>query len=287
MHRILRISTTAVLAGAIVLVVPTPGNAALSPNDSVFFYQPSVGVVTGTIHNGTYTQVDNPFSVGTGWTAAALTRDTLVLLNAPAQELGLATLTAGNYAATTGVFIKGSNFSKVTASCDSALFYTPSNGRALAIHLTAGLLDLKHAHAYTLGKNFTSVNASCNTVSLLNSKGTGIIGTLKNGTFVKKGTLKTGMANALVVHTATSFMRYSKSSGKLEWGTSNNGVEHLTGGPVFDLDTVSKLAGTGTSVLSYDSSTGKTATAELVNGVLSNSEQESFTAGWQIIVGGR
>ena len=141
--------------------------------------------------------------------------------------------------------------------------------------------------ATRLAKNFTSVNSSCNTVTFLNSKGTGIIGTLKAGAFTKKGTIKTGIANPLVAHTATSFIRYSMSSHKIEWGTSNNGVEHVTGGPVIELDTVTKLAGTATSVVFYDGATGQGSTAELLNGVLSSAQTQSFSSGWQIIVGGR
>jgi hypothetical protein len=276
-----------VLAAGFAVVAPGIGGAALQPNDSVLFYRPSVGAVTGTIHNGTFVQNGTAFDIGTGWTAGAVSRDTLVLLNAKGHLLQLGTLTAGNYTPTTTVGLVGANFNKVTASCDTALFYDPSSGKAASIHVVAGALDTKHAHDYTLAKNFTSVSASCNTVTFLNKQGTGLIGTLKGGAFAKKGTIKTGVANPLVVHTATSFLRYSTSSHKIEWGTSNNGVENVTVGPAVEVSPVTKFAATATSVLLYDGTTGQGGTAELVNGSLSNGQMQSFSSGWQIIAGGR
>lgn len=289
MQRVLRLTVPAVLAGAILLVVPGSGGAALQPNDSVLFYQPSVGAVTGTIHNGAFTQNGGAFDIGTGWSAGAATRDTLVLLNAKGHMMQLGTLTAGTFTPTTTVGIGGGNFSKITASCDTVLFYDPGSGKVGTIQVAAGALDLRpgHSHTYTLGKNFTSVNSSCNTVTFLNSKGTGIIGTLKAGIFTKKGAIKTGIANPIVVHTDTSFVRFSTSSHKIEWGTSNNGVEKVTVGPAVEVSTVTRLAGTATSAVLYDGTTGMASTAELVNGVISNSQAQSFSAGWQIIVGGR
>ena len=287
MQRVLRLSVLAALAGAFLLVVPGSGGAALQPNDSVLFYQPSVGAVTGTNHNGTVTQNGSAFDIGTGWTAGAVSRDTLVLLNAKGHMVQLGTLTAGTYTPTTTEGIGGAPFSKVTASCDTLLFYDPGSGKAGAIRVVAGALDLGHGHLYTVGKNFTSVNSSCNTITFLNNKGTGIIGTLKAGAFTKKGTIKTGIANPMVAHTATSFIRYSTSSHKIEWGTSNNGVEKVTEGPLPEVGALTKLAGTATSVVFYDSASGQGATDELVNGQLSNFQAQSFSAGWQIIVGGR
>jgi hypothetical protein len=289
MQRILQMTVTSLLAGAIVLIVPSAGGAALPPNNSVFFWQPSIGAVTGTIIDGTYVQVQNAFDIGTGWTGAALSRDTLVLLNPTAQELGLATLTAGTYTANpdSPVGFKGAHFTKLTASCDSLLLYSPSSGSALAVHLTAGALDLKHAHSYKLGQGFTSVNASCNTLTLLNNKGTGIVGTLKNGTFVKTGGLKTGIANPLVAHTATSFVRFSTSGHQIEWGTSKNGIEKVLFGPLPEVGGLIKLAGTSTSMLFYETPPSPSAAARLVDGLASDSQDVPLSPGWQIIVGGR
>ena len=289
MQQLLRSSGLALLAGAFLLAVPGSGAAALQPNDSVFFYQPSIGAVTGTIHNGTFTQNGNAFDVDSGWTAGAVSRDTLVLLNAKSHLLQLGTLTAGTFTKTTTEGIRGANFSKIAASCDTVVFYDPGSGKAGVIQVAAGALDIRpgHSHLYMLGKNFTSVNSSCNTITFLNNKGAGIIGTLKAGAFTKKGTIRTGIANPIVAHTATSFIRYSTSAHKIEWGTSNNGVEHVTQGPLPEIGALTKLAGTATSVLFYDGATGQGATDALVNGQLSNFQAQSFSPGWQIIVGGR
>ena len=100
MQRVLRLSVLAVLAGTILLVVPDSGGAALQPNDSILFFAPSIGAVTGTITNGTFTQLHNP-DVGTGWTAGAVSRDTLVLFNAKRHLMQLGTLTAGTFTPTT------------------------------------------------------------------------------------------------------------------------------------------------------------------------------------------
>jgi hypothetical protein len=287
MQRILRLSVTAVLAGAIVLIVPSAGGAALPPNDSVFFYKAGSAAMTGTIINGTYTVVNSSLDVGTGWTAATMGRDTLVLLNSSNGHLRFATLTAGNYTFVTDNVSITRTFTKLSASCDSILFYSPSNGKVLTSKLGGGNLDATHLHTYTVAKNFTSVNASCNTVTFLNNKGAGIIGTLEAGKFVKKGSLKTGMPGPQVAHTDSSFMRFSFSADSIEWGTSNNGAEHVTFGPKDKVVRVSKIGGTASSALLYDATTGDGSTAELLNGQTSNAHSQHFGPGWQIIVGGR
>ena len=242
--------------------------------------------MTGTIHNGTFAPVENSVPVGTGWTAATLGRDTLVLLNTSDGHLLFATLTAGNYTLVNDTTSITKSFTKLTASCDSILFYSPSAGKAVSAKLGGGALDLGHLHTYSLAKNFTSVNSSCNTVTFLNGNGSGVIGTLKGGTFTKKGSIKTGLQSPQVAHTDTSLLRFSAVAHDIEWGTSNNGAEHVTFGPQTTTG-LTKIAGTATSVLAYDAGTGDGGTAKLVNGVLGTSSPQSFGTGWQIIVGGR
>jgi hypothetical protein len=289
MQRVLRLSVLAVLAGAILLAVPGSGGAALQPNDSVFFFKPGLGV-TGTIHNGVFTQNPTAITVNmSGWTAATASRDTLLLLNGSTRQLQLGTFVAGTYTPVTSSvpIILDKRFTKMTASCDTFLAYSPSTGKLGTAKVSAGSIDLANVHVGTVAKNFTSVNSSCNTVTFLNNQGAGIIGTLKGGIFTKKGTIKTGIANPMVAHTATSFIRYSTSGHNIEWGTSNNGVEHVTEGPLPEIGTLSRLAGTASSVVFYNATTGQGTTDELVNGQLSNAHPQSFSAGWQIIVGGR
>lgn len=286
MQRVLRLTGAAALAATIVLVAPRTGDAALQPNDSVFLYANSLGGSTGTIHNGTYTQVRDFFEVGNGFTASAMSRDTLLLLNTSSGQLRLATLTAGNFNFVADSHVtKG--FTKLTASCDSVLFYNPGTGQVATAKVSAGVVDFGHISLSAVPKSFTSINASCDTVTFLNSKGAGIIGTLAGGAFTKKGAIKTGITNPLVVHTDTSFLRFSTSSHKTEWGTSSNGVEHVTTGPLIRITATTKLAGTATSVLFYDAKSGQGETDELVNGVMSNFQNQSFLSGIQLIVGGR
>jgi hypothetical protein len=286
MQRVVRLTITALMSGAVVLIVPGTGSAAGQPNDSVFFYK-SGTAMTGTIHNGTFTPVAASVDVGAGWTAATLGRDTLVLLNTSNGHMRFGTLTAGNYTFVTDNISIKKNFTKLTASCDSILLYSPSNGKVVTTKLGGGSLDAQHLHSYTVVKNFTSVNSSCNTVTFLNSKGSGIIGTLTGGRFTKKGSLATGFSAPQVAHTDSSFLRFTAKDAGIEAGTSNNGVEHVTFGPKGTTG-VTKIAGTATSVLAYDAGSGKGATAELVNGVVSNSQSEStLGTGWQLIVGGR
>jgi hypothetical protein len=210
----------------------------------------------------------------------------LVLLNSSNGHLLFATLTAGHYTFGTGNVSVNKSFTKLTASCDSILFYSPGTGKAVSAKLGGGTLDLAHLHSYTLSKNFTSVNSSCNTVTFLNKKGTGVIGTLKGGTFAKKGSLKTGFPNPQLAHTDTSFLRFTASDSGIEWGTSNNGKERVTFGPKGTAG-VTKIAGTASSVLAYDGATGETSTAKLTNGQLGLSQEETLPTGLQLIVGGR
>ena len=202
------------------------------------------------------------------------------------RRLLFATVTAGHYTFVSDNVTIAKGFTKLTASCDSILFYSPGTGKVLTAKLAGGALDVTHVHASTVTKNFSAVNSSCNTVTFVNNKGAGIIGTLKGGTFTRKGALTTGIANPLIAHTDTSFMRYSSSAHTFEFGKSGNGAERVTQAPR-PTDHITKLAGTATSGFTYDAGTGLTTTAQLVNGQATHPHEFTLTTGWQVITGGR
>ena len=90
--RSVRGAVAAGLIGSALLLSAVPVDAALTPNYSIFFFKPGIAV-TGTLHNGVFVQKQS-FSTS-GWTAAAASRDTLLLYNASTGKVKTGTFRGG------------------------------------------------------------------------------------------------------------------------------------------------------------------------------------------------
>ena len=134
---LLAIASIIAMTGALLTFTTAPSGAAgPPPNTSIFFYAASMGGVTGTLHNGQFTQTAN-VSVP-GFTAAALTRDTLLLYNENTGLAAIATLKAGHLSAFKTVKNLGKYFALAAGSCDSVLLYKSGSGAARVLAMSGG-----------------------------------------------------------------------------------------------------------------------------------------------------
>ena len=291
-HRRLLLAMVAIAALTGSLLVGTPSaNAALPPNTSIFFYAPSLGAATGTLHNGVFTQTGNP-SVP-AFTAAALTRDTLLLYNENTGQAAIATLKAGHLSAFKTVTGLGKFFALAAGSCDSVLLYKSSSGAALVLAVSGG--NVTHRKSYQLPKAYQYVDASCDTVSFYKAPPTGsmvgsiMLGTLKKGVYThttnQKYVSKFASQGLVIAHSTHSYLRYDPYAQTGSWGTSSTGQEKAVGAANFSF--FEYVAGTADSVILYEWQTGIAAFATLSGGVYSFVGSTTLSAGWLFIVGGK
>lgn len=279
----LRAAVVAGLVGCVLLVGGAPAEAAaLTPNYSIFFYQPGLAV-TGTLKNGLFTQ-KKTFSTS-GWTDAAASRDTLLLYNTNTGKLKTGTFRGGLFTQK-AVKTIAKGWTTVAASCDTVLFYKRSTGAAFTATLKGGAMGTRTNYGFSPGWDL--IDASCNTVTFLangSTSATGVNGWLKGGTFTQTGGFAVAPYTNLA-HTDTSYLLYSSVSLSGIWGPSGGGTEGLSGSAT-GFSTWNLLAGTADSVLYYNSN-GTEARATLNNGVYSLvGGGADFSSGWTIIVGGR
>ncbi len=281
--RLLRAAVVAGLIGSVLLVGGVPADAAtLTPNYSIFFFQPGLAV-TGTLKNGVFTQ-KKTFSTS-GWTAAAASRDTLLLYNAHTGKLKTGIFRGGVFTQKSArTMTKG--WTTVTASCDTVLFYKRSTGAAFTATLKGGVMGTRTNYGFSAGWDL--IDASCNTAALLangTTSATGVNGWLKGGKFTQTGGFAVAPYTNLA-HTDTSYLLYSSVSLSGIWGPSGGGMEGLSGS-ASGFSTWNLVAGTADSVLFYNSD-GTEARVTLKNGVYVNiGSGADFSSGWRIIVGGR
>jgi hypothetical protein len=275
--------TGAVLGGT---VVPSQA-AGPPPNTSIFFYSSELGGVTGTLHNGVFTQTAN-VSVPAP-TAVALTRDTLMLYNGSTGEGTFATLKAGHLSATNTVSQLGKFFALAAGSCDSILLYNPVNGATVVVAVSGGRVT--HKRTYQLPKQLSYVDASCDTVSFYRPPPLGtfaggiVLGTLKKGAYIHTSTQKFVSQGAVIAHSSHSYLRYDPYQQRGQWGTSSGGKEKSVAATSFSF--FEYVAGTADSVILYEWQSGTAAFAILTGGNYTFVGSKTISAGWQFIVGGK
>ena len=289
---LLAIASIIAMTGALLTFTTAPSGAAgPPPNTSIFFYAASMGGVTGTLHNGQFTQTAN-VSVP-GFTAAALTRDTLLLYNENTGLAAIATLKAGHLSAFKTVKNLGKYFALAAGSCDSVLLYKSGSGAALVLAVSGGAIT--HRKTYQLPKAFQYVDASCDTVSFYKAPPTGsmvgsiMLGTLKRGVYTHTTNLqyvsKYASQGLVIAHSTHSYLRYDPYAQTGQWGTSAAGQEKTVGAANFSF--FEYVAGTADSLILYEWQSGSAAFATLTGGDYTFVGSKTLSAGWQFIVGGK
>jgi len=272
------------LVGLALIFGASPANAAtLTPNYSILIYKPGLAV-TGTLKNGIFTQ-RHSFTAN-GWTAAAVSRDTLLLYNANTGKLKTGLFRGGTFTSKDVRTIR-KGWTTVAASCDTVLFYNGSSGAAFTAPLKGGFMGTQTRYGFSSG--WTFIDASCNTVTFLlvgSSTSAGVNGLLKGGRFTQSPGSFGVATYTNLAHTDTSYFLYSSVRGDAIWGPSGHGTEGLTGGST-GFSEWNIVAGSPDSLLFYMSN-GIEDRATLKRGdYASVGGGADFSSGWTIIVGGR
>jgi hypothetical protein len=285
------VATIVVTAGLVAGTAVPSRAAGPPPNTSIFFYAASLGGVTGTLSHGQFKQTAN-VSVP-GFTAAALTRDTLLLYDENTGQAAIATLKAGHLSPFKTVTGLGKYFALAAGSCDSIVLYKSVSGAALVLAVSGG--NITHRKSYQLPKAFQYVDASCDTVSFYKAPPTGsmvgsiMLGTLKKGVYAHTANLtyvsKYASQGLVIAHSTHSYLRYDPFAQTGQWGTSSGGQEKTVGAANFSF--FEYVAGTADSVILYEWQSGTAAFATLSGGVYSFVGSTTLSAGWQFIVGGK
>ena len=280
-------------AALVASLVPFGGgpaaNAALQPNTSIFFWMPGIGV-TGTVHNGTFNQDDTVTTNMSGWTAGAVTRDTLLLYNRSNGNGAIATFTGGHLSPSVPTTITGlgKGYALEAGSCDTVMLYNPGSGKTLLLAVHGG--KITHRKTVTIQKHAYAADASCNTVTLWfggTMSGGRIGGVLKGGSYTKKETFP-GPPNGVVeTHSTDSLLYLDQKIAQQAWGTSGGGHDKVLTVAEPQFSDVSMLAGTSDSALLYDPATGFADFGSLSGGVFQSLITSTLSSGWKIIVGGR
>ena len=196
------IAAAAILAGALVMSQGAAVAASPPPNSSILFYKPGLAV-TGTLKGGVFHQ--KRMLHMSGWTNAAVSRDTLPLYSRSTGKLKTGTFLNGIFTAKKTRTIT-TGWTTVIASCDSVLFYRRSTGAGFTATLKGGLMGTRHTLGLSSGWNL--IDASCDTIGFLavgTTSSTGVNGTLKGGRFVQSSGFAVGVYTHYV-HTATSYL---------------------------------------------------------------------------------
>jgi hypothetical protein len=285
----------AVLLAAVVAATLGPlvggpaASAALAPNTSIFFWMPGLGV-TGTVHNGIFSQNALITTNMAGWTEGAVTRDTLLLYNKANGNAAIATYTGGVLSPAVPKTITGlgKGYALAAGSCDTVLLYNPGSGKTLLLLVHGG--KITHRKTVTIQKHAYVADASCNTVTLWFSgspAGGRIGGVLKGGSFTKKETQLGPPSGVAETHSTDSLLYLDQKIAQQAWGTSGGGHDKVLTVAEPQFTNVSMLAGTADSALLYDPATGFADFGTLSGGVFQSVITPTLSSGWKIIVGGR
>jgi len=291
-HR-LKVGAFAALAfAAAVLTMVQPATAAAAKNYSIFLGMPGT-MVFGTLDNGVFKQKSS-VPTSKAWDLAAVSRTTLLLYNKTTGATQTGTFTNGvytkkhTYTLTTG-------FDLATASCDTVMLYRRTDGKTVTATLTGGALGKRHSTILDSGLPLQNLTASCDTYIGAYQKADDLTqlyaGTLTGGHQSPIDSLAEGNQRlSLLVATSSSFLVYGpdgSGGGSASYGTLKRGsitvTGHLGGFSAWD-----KIAGTADSVLFYRSASGLEARVTLKQGVYANKGSGAdFSAGWQVIAGGK
>jgi hypothetical protein len=294
MSRLLRLRLPTAVAVLLAAVVGSTAGApaataALPPNTSIFFWAPGAGV-TGTVHNGIFNQNDTVTTNMSGWTAGAVTRDTLLLYNKSNGNGAIATFTGGHLSPSVPKTITGlgKGYALAAGSCDTVLLDNPGTGKALLLLVHGG--KITHRKMIQVPKHVFAVDASCNTVSFwlhVPMASGRVTGVLKGGSFTKKETSIGPPTGILETHSTDSVLFLDEDTAEQAWGTSGGGHEKVTT-EIEPPYSVNMLAGTADSALLYNSATGFGDFGSLTGGVFQSVvTTTNLSANWKIIIGGR
>ena len=286
-----------VVALAVVLALSTVVPATASHvddhivNPSIVFYKPTsntTGVALfGTLDEGVLTRMGR---LRTGrWTHAAISHDTLLFYSSASGEGITGTLWDGRFTRH-GTFKVAAGFNRIAASCDSVLFYNKNTGAGRIGLLDGGWLSRTRNISFLNGMDH--VSSSCDTIVLIRNERPGtsgffVSGLLENGGYTETAFEPQSSRYTRITNTADSYIWYDRPTGSGIWGRAQDGSSSV---PTASSDTFGSwthVAGTGNSVLFYNSASGVAAPVILEDGVYSSVGTTELAEGWKIIVGAR
>lgn len=270
-------------------------------NGSIVFYKPTsktTGLARfGTLDEGTLTMKGRLETKR--WTHAAVGHDTLLFYNSSSGQGMTGTFRNGVFTRRSIFWIE-KDFDRVAASCDSVFFFRTSNMASRVGLLEDGWLSALHQPGFA-GQDFTGhnlVSSSCDTIFLWRNQSftagqaREVTADLVDGKFALFNSIPGSFTNQFthMTSTADSYLQYAKPEGYANWGTSQDGVIDSTNASE-TFGNWTHVAGTGDSVLFYNTNSGVAARVILKNGLYNDEAPgtgvSQLAKGWKIIAGGR
>jgi hypothetical protein len=289
-----RLSGAVGLASLIViacgLLAPSPAAAILSPNDSIFFFK-SGHAMSGTLVNGVFTKTKT-YTMNGAWTAAAASRDTLLLYNQATGAAKTGTLRGGVFTPVSH-FVVPTGYKIAAASCTSAILYDPVTGSALEGELTGGKFQNRQVLNGAYDAGWTAITSSCTTMYFEN-RNTSVRawGIFQGGVFSQIGSSDSAINGRIDAATLDTFLDYDYTGSCPSpicgfYGLLSSGAFSVSA-TLTGFSTFNHIAGTSDSLLFYRSKTGVAASAILAAGDYSYvGAVSNLGTGWQLITGGR
>ena len=286
-----RIAAVLVVAVAATLVQVVGLDRARAGQDrTLFIYDNSGLAVFGSLRDGQFIQLQT-VNVGTGWTHAASSRDTLMLYNKNTGAVKTGLVGGGMYWGDVQNTNLGAGWTHLTASCDSFLLYHRPSG-----YRETGLLQNGYATPKVYGSGFSTgwdlIDASCDTIHFRKGASEGMTahGRLVGGYFSQHGYSYFGGNRTIthMTHTATSWLQLAKYDGFGNWGPATGGSDAIAYGAAFDFSTAwDILAGTENTVIFYDKESGAAATSIVSGASYTFANSYGFSPGWDLMAGAK
>jgi hypothetical protein len=286
-----RIAAILIVAVAATVVQVVGLDRARAGQDRTLFIYDNGGLaVFGSLRDGQFIQLQT-VDIGSGWTHAAASRDTLMLYNKNTGYAKTGLVGGGMYWGDVKTRYVGAGWTHLTASCDSFMLYQRSSG-----YYMQGRLQSGYATETYYGPGFSTgwdlIDASCDTIHFRKGATEGVTahGRLVGGYFSQHGSSYFGGSRVIthMTHTTTSFLQLAKYESFGNWGPATNGTDATAYGAAFDFSTSwDILAGTENTVIFYDKDSGLAATSYLSGSQYAFSRTYGFSAGWDLMAGAK
>jgi hypothetical protein len=283
-------AVVAIAVAATVMQTVGAARARAGQDRTVFIYDNSGLAVFGSLRDGEFIQLQT-VNVGSGWTHAASSRDTLVMYNANTGYAKTGLVGGGMYWGDVKTRYVGAGWTHLTASCDSFLLYQRSSGYRMEGRLQNGYLTETY-YGPGFSQGWDLIDASCDTIHFRSGGESGwtAAGRLVGGSFTQTDSSGHGGSRTIthMTHTADSFVQLAKYERFGNWGLASNGSSATAYGASYDdASRWEILAGTENTMIFYDKDSGLAATALLTGGHYAFSRTYGFSSGWDLIAGAK